>query len=530
MTDSTAGSSRSSAATDAARPGAAAPSPTLRRNLVTICAMTATIMQALDTTIANVALPYMQGSLSASYDQVTWVLTSYIVAAAIATAPVGWLSERFGRKKLFIICAAGFTVASILCGLAQNIGQMVAFRLLQGVFGAALVPLSQAVMLDSYPPHQRGQAMAIWGMGVMLGPIMGPTLGGWLTETYSWHWVFLINLPFGIVTVVGLTLFLDESAPKPEMRFDWAGFAALSIGIGAFQLMLDRGEQLGWFESPEIVMELIVAVFGVYYFLAHSFTTARPFIDFALFRDRNFSIGCIFMVMIGLILFSSMALLTPFLQNLMGLPIFDAGIVIGARGVGTFLAMMITGRLLQFVEARYLILIGFLLNAISLYEMTGFTDQTTAATVMRNGLMAGFGLGFVFVPLSTVAFLTLPQHLRTAGASILTLVRNVASSVGISLAIASLTSTTTAIHARLTESVTPFNPGLQMLPPGTPLGPGTDQGMANLEAMVARQASIIAFENVFLMLMWVCIIALPFVLLVGSSRAAMRQQAGHVME
>jgi len=498
----------------------------MRRNLVTVFAMTATIMQALDTTIANVALPYMQGSLSASYDQVAWVLTSYIVAAAIATAPVGWLAERYGRKKLFIACAAGFTIASIMCGLAQSITQIVLFRVLQGIFGAALVPLSQSVMLDSYPPRQRGQAMAIWGMGVMLGPIMGPTLGGWLTETYSWHWVFLINLPFGIVTVVGLFFFLDETPQKPNMRFDWMGFLALSIGIGSLQLMLDRGETLGWFESPEIIAELIVAVVGFYYFFAHSLTTSQPFIPFALFKDRNFAIGCFFMLMIGLILFSSMALLTPFLQNLTGLPIFDAGIVIGTRGVGTFFAMMVAGRLLQIVEARYLLFIGFFLNAVSLYEMTGFTDQTPPMTIALNGLLGGFALGMVFVPLTTVAFLTLSADLRNTGTSILTLVRNVASSIGISLAIASLTSTTTAMHARLTEHITPFNLGMQMLPSGSPLDTSTDTGRAMMDNLVNQQASIIAFENVFLMLMWVCIIALPFLLLVGSSRAAMRHSGG----
>ena len=239
----------------------------------TICTMTATIMQALDTTIANVALPYMQGSLSASLDQISWVLTSYIVAAAVMTAPVGWLADRFGRKKLFIVCVGGFTFASLLCALAQNIEQIVAFRLLQGMCGAALVPLSQSVMLDAYPIEQRGQAMGIWGMGVMLGPIMGPTLGGFLTENYSWHWVFLVNMPVGILTVLGLLVFMDETKRHEHLRFDWFGFLALAAGIGALQLMLDRGEQLGWFTSPEIVAEAIVSVAGFYYFFAHSLTT-----------------------------------------------------------------------------------------------------------------------------------------------------------------------------------------------------------------------------------------------------------------
>ena len=248
---------------------------------LTICIMMATVMQALDTTIANVALPYMQGSLSTTQDQINWVLTSYIVAAAIMTAPVGWIANRFGRKRIFIICSAGFTIASVLCGLSQDITQMVAFRLLQGVFGAALVPLSQAVMLDSYALHERAKAMAIWGMGVMMGPIMGPSLGAWLTETYSWHWVFFVNLPFGMVTVLGLAAFMDETTPNQNLRFDWFGFAALAIGIGSLQIALDRGEQQGWLESNEIIIEFIVAAVGLYYFFAHSFTTDKPFIQFA---------------------------------------------------------------------------------------------------------------------------------------------------------------------------------------------------------------------------------------------------------
>src|SRR6201747_682054 len=292
--------------------------PGLRRNMVTICAMTATIMQALDTTIANVALPYMQGTLSASQDQINWVLTSYIVAAAIMTAPVGWIANRFGRKNIFIVCSAGFTFASVLCGLAQDINQMVLFRLLQGVFGAALVPLSQAVMLDSYALHERAKAMSIWGMGVMLGPIMGPSLGAWLTETYSWHWVFFVNLPFGIVTVGGLLIFMDETKTDTELRFDWFGFIALAIGIGSMQLALDRGEQLGWLESNEIIAESIISAIGFYFFFANLFTTAKPFIQFRVFKDRNFVGGCVFMAVMGLVLFSTMALSSPSLENVVG--------------------------------------------------------------------------------------------------------------------------------------------------------------------------------------------------------------------
>src|SRR3954451_6195903 len=250
----------------------AQPGTVPNRLLITICAMVATLMQALDSTIANVALPYMQGSLSATSDQITWVLTSYIVAAAIMTAPVGWLSARFGRKHLFIFCLVGFTAASMLCGIAQSLEEMVLFRLLQGVFGAALVPLSQATMLDIYPPEQRGSAMALWGVGVMVGPILGPTLGGYLTEMYNWRFVFYINLPFGILATLGLLFCMPRSFGNFNLRFDWIGFGVLSLGIGGLQMMLDRGQVQDWFTSNEIIAEAVLGGLGVYLFIAHMFT------------------------------------------------------------------------------------------------------------------------------------------------------------------------------------------------------------------------------------------------------------------
>jgi len=508
---------------------AAAPSsaavPGFRRNMVTICAMTATIMQALDTTIANVALPYMQGTLSASQDQINWVLTSYIVAAAIMTAPVGWIANRFGRKRIFIICSAGFTFASVLCGLAQDINQMVLFRLLQGVFGAALVPLSQAVMLDSYALHERAKAMSIWGMGVMMGPIMGPSLGAWLTETYSWHWVFFVNLPFGIVTVLGLLAFMEETPKNTELRFDWFGFGALAVGIGAMQIALDRGEQLDWFQSREIVAETFVAIAGFYYFFAHSFTTQRPFIQFAIFKDRNFVGGCVFMAVMGLVLFSTMALASPYLQNVIGYPIITAGLLLATRGCGTFLAMMLVGRIMRLIEARTLIMSGLLLMSGSLFAMTGWTDQTTVLTIIVTSIAQGFGLGLVFVPLSTVAFLTLPNHLRTDGTSMLTLVRNVASSIGISVVIAELTEGGRRAYAVLNESVTPFNDAMKAPDVSRLINMNTDAGRALMDGLLQVQAQIIAFARDYQLVMVVTLCAVPLALMIGSTKKTLRTQA-----
>ncbi|QOZ29327.1 MDR family MFS transporter [Bradyrhizobium sp. CCBAU 51753] len=498
--------------------------PGLRRNMVTICAMTATIMQALDTTIANVALPYMQGSLSASQDQINWVLTSYIVAAAIMTAPVGWIANRYGRKRIFIICSAGFTIASVLCGLAQDINQMVLFRLLQGVFGAALVPLSQAVMLDSYALHERAKAMSIWGMGVMMGPIMGPSLGAWLTETYSWHWVFFVNLPFGAITVLGLAIFMDETKQDHNLRFDWFGFSALAVSIGALQLALDRGEQLGWLESNEIMVEFIVAAVGAYFFFAHSLTTDRPFIQFALFKDRNFLGGCVFMTVMGLVLYSTMALSSPYLQNVIGYPIITAGLLLASRGAGTFVAMMLVGRMMRYIEARTLIIAGLALTAASLFQMTGWTDMTQAPEIIVVSVVQGFGFGLVFVPLSTVAFLTLPGQLRTDGTSMLTLLRNVASSVGISIVIAQLTEGSRRIYAKLSEQINPFNHALQMPDVSSMINLNTDAGRAMADKMVAAQSQIIAFSHDYQLVMLFILASIPLAIMIGSTKAALRAQ------
>jgi MFS transporter, DHA2 family, multidrug resistance protein len=499
--------------------------PGLRRNMVTICAMTATIMQALDTTIANVALPYMQGTLSASQDQINWVLTSYIVAAAIMTAPVGWVANRFGRKRIFIACSAGFTVASVMCGLAQDINQMVLFRLLQGVFGAALVPLSQAVMLDMYSLQERAKAMSIWGMGVMMGPIMGPSLGAWLTETYSWHWVFFVNLPVGFITVLGLIIFMEETKKNLDLRFDWFGFTALAVAIGSLQLALDRGEQLGWLESNEIVAEFIVSGVGFYYFFAHSLTTTRPFIQFSLFKDRNFLTGCIFMTVMGLVLYSTMALASPYLQNVIGYPIITAGVLLASRGCGTFVAMMLVGRLMRYIEARTLIITGLSITAASLFYMTGWTDQTGAQEIVIISIIQGFGFGLVFVPLSTVAFMTLPNHLRTDGTSMLTLMRNVASSIGISVVIAQLTEGSRRIYAILNNNVNPFNHAMQMPDVAGMINLNTDHGRAMADVMIGLQAQIIAFSQDYELVMIFILCSIPLAIMIGSTKAALRKQA-----
>jgi DHA2 family multidrug resistance protein len=402
---------------------------------------------------------------------------------------------------------------------------MVLFRLLQGVFGAALVPLSQAVMLDSYALHERAKAMSIWGMGVMMGPIMGPSLGAWLTETYSWHWVFFVNLPFGVFTVLGLLVFMDETRTDRDLRFDWFGFAALAVGIRSMQVALDRGEQLGWMESNEIIAEIIVSIAGFYYFFAHSLTTTKPFIQFAIFKDRNFVSGCVFMAVMGLVLFSTMALSSPYLQNVIGYPIITAGLLLASRGCGTFVAMMLVGRMMRYIEARTLIISGLGLTCLSLFYMTGWTDQTGVPEIVTLSIIQGFGFGLVFVPLSTVAFLTLPNHLRTDGTSMLTLMRNVASSIGISVVIAQLTEGSRRVYAVLSQHINPFNHAMQMPNVRGMIDMSTDAGRAMADVMVSLQAQIIAFSQDYQMVMLFTLCAIPLALMIGSSKAALRKQA-----
>ena len=490
------------------------------RGAITVCVMLATIMQALDTTIANVALPYMQGSLSASQDQINWVLTSYIVAAAIMTPPTGWLAGRFGRKRLFLVAVVGFTVASILCAIATSLPQIVIYRLLQGVFGASLVPLSQAVLLDIYPREQQGSAMALWGVGVMVGPILGPTLGGWLTEHYDWRWVFYINLPIGILTFVGLSTFLGETARNTAAKLDWMGFGMLSLGIGALQMMLDRGEQLDWFSSTEIMVEATVSAVAFYLFFVHSFTAKNPFIPLRLFRDRNFATGIGFIFVVGIILLATLALLTPFLQVLMGYPVVTAGLVLAPRGVGTMLAMMAVGKLISRVDTRTLILGGLGLTALALWQMTHFTEDVSQAALIESGFIQGAGLGFIFVPLSTNTFGTLAPADRAQGTGLFSLMRNLGSSIGISVVASLLTSETQVNHADLAGTITPFNRLLQAPPFDRIWDPASLSGRALLDAEITRQATLIGYLDAFKLMLMVSILAMPLVLLLRKPQSA----------
>jgi DHA2 family multidrug resistance protein len=482
------------------------------RGAITLCVILATLMQALDTTIANVALPYMQGSVSASQDQIDWVLTSYIVAAAIMTPPTGFLASRFGFKRLFIVSIGGFTVASMLCGMAQSLTQIVLFRMLQGAFGAALVPLSQSVLFSIYPKERQGFAMGLFGVGVMVGPVLGPVLGGWLTENYSWRYVFYINLPIGILGLVGMTLFLPESKRDTAVKLDWIGFGALSVALGALQILLDHGEIKDWFSSGEIILEAVVAASAFYLFLVHTFTAEKPFVQPALFRDRNFAAGVIFIAVIGLTYYASLALQPAYLQELMNYPVVSAGIVMGPRGVGTMAAMVIVGRLVGRFDTRLLLGIGLGLTAWSFYAMTGWTPDISQGEIISVGVVQGVGLGFLFVPLSASALSTLSPEQRTEGAGFYNLARNIGSSVGISVVNALLTRNIQINHASITEHVTPLNRGFENPSVQHFWNPLTAAGRAALDAVITQQAQIIAYIDDYKLLMFATLAVLPLLL------------------
>jgi DHA2 family multidrug resistance protein len=480
------------------------------KGLLTMALMLGTIMQVLDTTIANVALPHMAASLGAAQNEIVWVLTSYIVAAAIATPLTGWVSDRLGQRRVFIISVIGFTVASALCGIATSLPEMVMFRIMQGVCGAMIAPLAQTVLLNINPKERIGQAMAIYGMGIMVAPIIGPTLGGWLTESFDWRWVFLINLPVGALCVAMLLLYMPETKINIR-RFDFFGFGMLALAVGALQLMLDRGAENGWFESAETWFELGLVVAGMWVFIVHSLTAKMPFIDLRIFKDRNFTLGSIFMFVVGMTLFSGLALLPPLLQNLMGYPVILSSIMMAPRGLATMMSMMVVGRMTGKVDARLMMLFGIGMMSYSLYEMTQFNLQMDYWPVVITGMIQGFGMGFLFVPLSTMAFATIAPKFRADGTSMFSLVRNMGQGVGISLVTAVLSSMMQVNHAELAERLTATSQSVATQMPT--LLTGSPQVISMINGLVSQQAAMLSYLDDFFLMMLLSVAAVPIILL-----------------
>jgi DHA2 family multidrug resistance protein len=488
------------------------------RGLITLSVMLATIMQALDSTIANVALPHIQSTLAATQDEGAWVLTSYIVAAAVMFPLTGWLANTYGRREVFLVSVVVFVIASALCGAAASLQQLVVFRVIQGVGGAALVPLSQAILFEINDPKDYGRAMSIWGVGATLAPVLGPALGGWLTDTYSWRWVFYINLPVGVLTFLGLYLSLPKSRKAAGARFDFLGFATLSLAVASLQLMLDRGQLLDWFSSREIILEAILAMVGFYVFVIHMLSSEKPFVTPALFRDRNYVTANIFLFLMGIVLFATLALLPPLLQTKMNYPVVLAGLVIAPRGIGTIIGMFLVGRLVPRFDARIIMAIGLCLTAYSLWQMTRYSLLMDSWPVIIAGLFQGAGIGAVNVCLSTVAFVTLPSRLRNEGTAISNLIRSIGAAIGISVLVFLLTENVQRLHASLAEHITPYNISGSTAALSAHVNAGTAGGLMLLNGLITDQATMVAYIDDFRLMMILTLLTIPFLLLFQRAR------------
>lgn len=482
------------------------------RGLLTVAVMMASIMQILDTTIANVALPHMQTSLGATADTVTWVLTSYILATAIAIPITGWLSDRLGMRLLFIGAVIAFTISSMLCGIATNLPEMVLFRCLQGVSAAFIGPLSQTVLLDINKPSQHAKAMSIWGMGVMIGPIFGPVLGGWLTENFSWRWVFYVNVPVGIITVIMLLALLPHKDTR-KRKFDLFGFSMLALSLASLQLMLDRGHQLDWFDSAEIWIECGVSIATLWIFIVHSIIAKNPMFDRRLFKDRNLVSALLFMLVIGLIMFATTALIPPMLQHVYGYPVLDAGLLMMPRGIGVLLSMWVAGQMVNRIDPRYLMVTGALISAYSLHMMSGWSLEMDWRPFATSGFVQGLGMGLIFIPLTTLAFATLPPQFRTDASSLVNLFRSIGASISISILTALLARNTQVSHTDLSShitdsSITAFDPSTFQR-----FGGYADSLYQMINGEVSRQAVMIAYIDDYYLMMFICLVAIPLLLL-----------------
>ncbi len=508
-----------------AQSGAADASPAIHRGMVTVVAMMATTVVLTDQTIAAIALPHMQGGLSTSQDQISWVMTTYFMAQAITMASTGWITGRIGRKRTYLGSLIGFTICAILSGSATSLPEILIYRALQGVFSAPVIPISQALMLDSYPPEKHGKAIAIWGVGVVFAPVMSPMLGGWLTEDYGWQWVFYLSVPFAAFSVIAGAAAIRETTLDLERRFDWTGFIALGLALSAFQLMLDRGELKGWFDSPEIIIEAVLVGLGLYLFVAHSLTADHPFISPALFRDRNMVLGLFFMLLLGIFVLSMNVLLPLFLQNIRGFPVLTAGLIMAPRGLGSMMSLALAGWLVKHFDSRLIIAAGFGSVAYSSWLLSTFTLDVGIWDFVFAVYFNGFGVGLIWVPLTALSFETLAPRYRTEGSTLTSLFRVYGAGIGISIMVSVLSRTSAITHSQLSENITPYNRLMQ-----TPFLPehwdlGTAVGRLALDGEIARQAATIGFLNDFYLLFIGAALSMPLVMLLRTSGPASKRAA-----
>ena len=500
-----------------------APLPVKHKALLNLAVMGAAMIQILDSTIANVAIPHMQASLGATFDSVTWVLTSYIIAGAVAMPITGWLSERVGSRRLFLLAAIGFVVASMLCGIATNLTEMVLFRIFQGLCAAMIAPMSQTILLDINPPENASKVMAMWGMGIMIAPIFGPMIGGWLTENYNWRWVFYINLPIGIPTIA-ILLWLLPSRPLTRRRLDMFGFVMLALGIATFQLMLDRGQNEDWLQSWEVRVELIVAISALWMFAVHTASTKTPLFSREIMRNRNLVVGLVFSMIVGVMMYGIFALLPPMLQHIYGYTVFDTGVLLAPRGVGIMIAMVITTRSTDIIDPRLFIATGFALVVGSMWMMTGWAITMDRDQVLLAGLVQGMGMGMTFFPTNMMAFATLSMAHRTDGSSLLYLFRSIGGSVGISIMTTMFARNIQASHADVASTVT--SSSMAVIDPATADRWGSlgDRALTMIDLEVNRQAAMIAYLSDFKMMMILVALFMPLIFLMKKPAAPPSQR------
>lgn len=499
-------------------PSPSYPTPARRLGIIVV-AMLGTVMQVLDTTIANVALPHMQSTLGATQDQINWVLTSYIVATAIVVPATGFLDQLLGRRTLFAIAIAGFTVSSMLCGLAWSLSVMIVARILQGLFGAVIAPMAQAIMYDSNSPEERTRAMTIWSMGVMVAPVLGPVVGGYLTDAFNWRWVFFINVPIGIFATIGAWLLLPATriARQP---FDAFGYVLIITALCAMQLMLDRGSDQDWFDSIEIWAELLVGIGALWMFIVHTMTAPNPIIPRAVFTDRNFLVSSLFVMVNSGSMMAGAALTAPLLQGLLGYSTVQSGLIMMPRGLAMACTMLLAGRLVDSIDPRLLIGCGIVAASIGQYMMTGLTTEMDQRPIILAGFIQGAGLGLTFLPLNLMAFSTISPTVRTHAASVASLARSYSGSAMIALSSALLVGLIQVSHSDLVGHLTDVK--LPILVGGVleQYGfHGTD-ALAIADVAVNRQAAMIAYNDVFYAMSLITIGGLPLLLLVRRARGA----------
>lgn len=488
----------------------------LEKALITGTLVTGPVMQVLDTSVVAVALNHMQGSLSAAQDQMAWVLTSYLIAVAVATPLWGVMTGRFSRKTVFAFAIAMFAFTSFLCGIATGLTELLIYRAFQGIFGAALVPLSQAALMDVYDPEDYGIAMGWWGVGLMFGPVFGPTIGGYVTEWYSWRWAFFINVPLGIVSFLAVLAFVPKTMARGQRKFNYYGFIVLAIGLGCLQFVLDRGQRYDWLDSTIIITMLCICGGAFWLFSVNSLTSKHPFFDPVLMYNPNFVIALILRGVFGILLFGSLILIPPFLQKIAGYPVVDAGLMLAPRGLATMVSAVVVGRLVRYVDPRLLIIFGALLGGYSAWEMSLLPPNAPEWRILYLILIQGVGTSCFFLPLNTVAFSTMGAEQRDQGAALFALSGNIGRSVGIAILSSYLLYGAQASKSQLVEFATPFNDLLNHVPNPGAWALDNLEGLARLNAEVAHQADMIAYAMDFQLLSAMLFACIPLVMMMRS--------------